>query len=71
MSIILLYMWARNVTVLTLGGRHHVMLFRPKLGVDYYVHEGEPTNDKERPHPVNYKELNFKISTPELVALGW
>ena len=57
--------------MLIIGGRHHVLQFRPRLGVDYYVHEGEATNDKERPYPVNHQDLNFKISTPELVALGW
>ncbi|EKM55155.1 uncharacterized protein PHACADRAFT_208680 [Phanerochaete carnosa HHB-10118-sp] len=50
---------------------HGVVQFRPKYGVDYYVPDGEPTNDNERPLPVMYKELDFKVSTPELIALGW
>ncbi|GJE90741.1 F-box protein [Phanerochaete sordida] len=50
---------------------HGIVQFRPKYNVDYYVHDGEPMNDGERPLPVAYKDLDFKISTPELAALGW
>ena len=47
------------------------MQFRPKYNVDYYVHEGEPTSDGERPYPVSYEDLDFKVCTPELTALAW
>lgn len=50
---------------------HGVVQFRPKYGIDYYVHNGEPTNDYERPQPVLHESLDFKVSTSKLVDLGW